>query len=244
MNVTAGAIIAATAFAAHADGPWTIGAGAGFVENAYKSYDRDIWPDPVIGYDGESVWFDGLEGGYYLWNDQSDKLSVMANFAPQYFRPKDSDNRQLRQLNHRRPTVMAGLSYVHISQYGALRTSLAGDILDNSNGIVWDTAWLYSYTGGKWEITPGIGVVWNSANQNRYYYGVSYSESRHSGLKHYNPDSSWNPYLELTVNYHLTSDWTLYGTGRYTRLSDEEKDSPMVGKSWTGLLSTGITYSF
>ena len=36
----------------------------------------------------------------------------------------------------------------------------------------------------------------------------------------------------------------VYGTARYTRLSDEVTDSPMVDKSWTGLISTGITYKF
>lgn len=36
--------------------------------------------------------------------------------------------------------MMAGVSYAHHTQYGFLRTSLAGDTLDNSNGIVWDLA--------------------------------------------------------------------------------------------------------
>ncbi len=35
---------------------------------------------------------------------------------------------------------MAGLSYAHFTQYGYLRTTLAGDTTDNSNGIVWDMA--------------------------------------------------------------------------------------------------------
>lgn len=243
-RLIAGGLLASVASVACAQGPWTVGAGVGIIEDAYKSYDNDVWPVPVIGYEGDSVWFKGLGGGYYLWNDKSDKLSVMAYYSPQYFRPKDSDNRQLRQLDHRRSTVMAGLSYTHNTPYGFLRTSLAGDVLDNSNGIIWDTAWLYRYDNGSWVVTPGIGVTWNSENQNRYYYGVSHAESRHSGLKHYNPDSSWNPYLELAISYRLTSDWTLFGAGRYTHLSDEQKDSPMVGKSWTGILSTGVTYSF
>jgi outer membrane protein len=36
----------------------------------------------------------------------------------------------------------------------------------------------------------------------------------------------------------------VYGVARYTRLSDEITDSPMVDKSWSGLISTGITYTF
>jgi hypothetical protein len=32
-------------------------------------------------------------------------------------------------------------------------------------------AWLYRYTNGNLTLTPGIGVEWNSDNQNEYYYG-------------------------------------------------------------------------
>ncbi|KNB36788.1 MltA-interacting protein MipA, partial [Salmonella enterica subsp. enterica serovar Typhimurium] len=55
---------------------------------------------------------------------------------------------------------------------------------------------------------------------------------------------SWNPYLELSANYNFAGNWSVYGTARYTRLSDEITDSPMVDKSWTGILSTGVTYRF
>ena len=79
----------------------------------------------------------------------------------------------MRHLDDRKSTMMAGLSYAHFTQYGYLRTTLAGDTLDNSNGIVWDMAWLYRYTNGGLTVTPGIGVQWNSENQNEYYYGVS-----------------------------------------------------------------------
>ncbi len=48
-------------------------------------------------------------------------------------------------------------------------------------------AWLYRYTNGGLTVTPGIGVQWNSENQNEYYYGVSRKESARSGLRGYNP---------------------------------------------------------
>ncbi len=69
--------------------------------------------------------------------------------------------------------------------------------LDNSNGFIWDLAWLYRYTNGALTLTPGIGVQYNSENYNDYYYGVSKNESRRSGLKSYSADDGWNPYLEL-----------------------------------------------
>ncbi len=167
-----GVFIASCAATANAAGPWSIGAGVGVLETPYKDYDREVAPVPVINYEGENLWFHGLGGGYYLWNDDSDKLSITAYYNPFHFRPKDSDDWQLRQLDKRKSTLMAGLSYVHNTQYGFLRTSLAGDTLDNSNGITWDLAWLYRYTNGGLTLTPGIGAEWSSENQNEYYYGV------------------------------------------------------------------------
>lgn len=239
-----GVLIATSATAVQAESKLTLGAGVGIVEHPYKQYDHDLYPVPVINYEGDNFWFRGLGGGYYLWNDGTDQLSVMGYWSPMYFKPGDSDNSQLRRLDKRKSTVMAGISWMHHTQYGSLRTALSGDILDNSNGVVWDTAWVYRYTNGGLTLTPGIGVEWNSENQNQYYYGVSHHEAAKSGLRSYDPSNSWNPYLELTANYRFANSWSVYGTARYTRLSDEITDSPMVDKSWTGLLSTGVTYTF
>ncbi|WP_342320976.1 MipA/OmpV family protein [Kosakonia sp. BYX6] len=240
-----GVLTATSAFAANAENTFSLGAGVGVVESPYKEYDTRVLPIPVVTYESDNFWFRGIGGGYYLWNDEADKLSITAFYSPWQFKPKDSDDNQLRQLDRRKATAMAGLSYIHnTAQYGFLRTTLAGDVLDNSNGVMWDIAWLYNYINGGLSVTPGLGVEWSSDNQNEYYYGVSGKESRRSGLRTYDPDSSWNPYLELSVSYRLTSNWSVYGTGRYTRLSDEVKDSPMVDKSWSGLLSTGVTYRF
>lgn len=239
-----GVLIATSAGVAQAENDLTLGAGVSVVEHPYKDYDADVYPVPVINYESDNFWFRGLGGGYYLWNDKADKLSITAYWSPLYFKPGDSDDRRLRELDKRKSTMMAGLSYIHNTEYGFLRTTLAGDTLDNSNGIVWDLAWLYRYTNGALTLTPGIGVQWNSENQNEYYYGVSRKESSRSGLRSYDPESGWNPYLEISANYNFLGDWSVYGTARYTRLSDEVTDSPMVDKSWTGLISTGITYKF
>ena len=239
-----GVLIATSVSTASAANQWSVGAGVGVINSPYKQYDRDLYPVPVVTYEGDKFWFRGLGGGYYLWNDQTDKLSVMAYYSPLHFKPGDSDSHALRQLDKRRSTAMAGLSYVHNTQYGFLRTALAADVLDNSNGFVGDVAWLYRYTNGGLTLTPGIGVEYSSENQNDYYYGVSGDESRRSGLKRYDADDSWNPYLELTASYKFASDWNVYAATRYTRVGDEIKDSPMVDKSWNGLFSTGVTYTF
>ncbi|EBJ0967221.1 MipA/OmpV family protein [Salmonella enterica] len=243
-TLTALLLISVSSGVVQAESKFTLGAGVGVVEHPYKDYDTDIYPVPVIDYESAHFWFSGLEGGYYLWNDETDKLSITAYWSPVYFKPGDSNDRHLRRLDKRNSTMMAGMTYVHNTQSGFLRTTLAGDTLDKSNGIVWDLAWLYSYSTGRLTLTPGIGVEWNSKNQNKYYYGISRKESTHSGLRNYTPNDSWSPYLEMSANYNFLGNWNVYGLARYTRLSDEITDSPMVDKSWSGLLSAGITYTF
>lgn len=50
--------------------------------------------------------------------------------------------------------------------------------------------------------------------------------------------------MEMSANYNFLGNWNVYGLARYTRMSDEITDSPMVNKSWSSLISTGITYAF
>lgn len=238
-------LIASAVPFAQAENSLSLGAGVAVTESPYKDYDRDVLPIPVINYESDSFWFRGLGAGYYLWNDEADKLSITAYYQPLQFKPGDSDDVRLRSLDKRKSTLMAGLSYVHnTADYGFLRTTLAADTLNNSNGVVWDIAWLYRYISGNLVLTPGIGVQWNSEKQTDYYYGVSGREANRSGLPAYDADNSWSPYLELSAAYRLTDAWSLVGMARYNRLSDEITDSPMVDKSWSGLLSAGVTYRF
>ena len=106
-----------------------------------------MYPVPVINYEGDNFWFRGLGGGYYLWNDATDKLSITAYWSPLYFKAKDSGDHQMRHLDDRKSTMMAGLSYAHFTQYGYLRTTLA---------IPWITA---TASSGIWPgciVTPTV----------------------------------------------------------------------------------------
>lgn len=237
-------ITASSVTVAHAGSQLTLGAGAGMIQSPYKQYDRDIYPLPLIDLESDDYWFRGLGGGYYLWNDRTDKLSVTAYYSLLHFTPDDSSNHQLQRLDKRRGTLMAGLSWIHQFGTGFVRTTLTGDTLDNSNGIIFDTAWLYRYTSGQLTLTPGVGIEWDNGNASDYYYGVSHRESARSGLASYQAGSSWSPYLELTLNYRFAANWNFYGSGRYVRLSDEVKDSPMVDKNGSGQFLTGLTYTF
>ncbi|WP_048607293.1 MipA/OmpV family protein, partial [Providencia rettgeri] len=225
-------------------GTWSVGASVLAQSTPYKGIkSRDyLTPVPIVNYDSENFYFHTLAAGYYLWNDQQDQLSLDAYYYPQFFKPKENDNDAMRELNRRRDTVMAGLTYRHKADWGTLRFNGSGDILGISNGLRAEAAYLYGFEGDKWSLTPGVGIKWDSKNQTRYEYGVSSKESRNSGLKRYKPSDSWSPYLELSGNYRFDENWTAFAMGRVDFMSSEVKDSPMVNKDVSAILWTGVTY--
>jgi outer membrane protein len=50
--------------------------------------------------------------------------------------------------------------------------------------------------------------------------------------------------VELSAKYSFNKDWQAFFLGRYILLDSEVKNSPMVDKSYSGTLWTGVTYSF
>ncbi|PKH27041.1 MltA-interacting protein MipA [Enterobacterales bacterium CwR94] len=224
--------------------PWSVGASLIYSESPYRGGQDRYLPIPVINYEGEDFWLRSLQAGYYLWKTDQDQLSLTLLGSPQQYDPKDNDLGDMKALDKRRMTLMGGLTYRHSADWGTVRTTLVGDVLNNSNGILWDLTYLYRVQLGKLGLTPGIGALWNSSNQNRYYFGVSGNESARTGIDRYQPDDSWTPYVELTADYQFNAQWRGFVSGRYTRLPDEIKDSPMVDKNSQTLLWTGISYSF
>ena len=224
--------------------PLSLGASVIYAQSPYRGGQDRYLPVPIINYEGENFWFNTLQGGYYLWKDPQDQLSLTLLGSPQEYDPGDNDLGDMKGLDKRRMTLMGGATYRHTADWGIIRTSLLGDLLNNSNGIIWDLTYLYRFNFGEFTLTPGIGAMWNSANQNRYYYGVSGNESDRTGISRYHPDDSWSPYAEVNASYSITPQWNANLSGRYTRFASEIKDSPMVDKSGQFTIWTGVSYSF
>lgn len=242
-NITiAAAIIVGSIQAAGAS--FGIGAGIGASTDLYRDYDNKILPLPIVNYDSSTFYFRGLGGGYYLFKGPNDRLSVDLYYLPLQFKPSDANNWRMKQLDKRKSTAMAGVSYRHTESWGIIKASLSADILDNNEGFLGDIAYLYPLELNRTTITAGIGATWASEDYNRYYFGISGHESTRSGLARYKPDDSWSPYLEMNVNHNINSSWSVSLNGRVTRLSDEIKDSPMVDSDYLATGFVGVHYQF
>jgi outer membrane protein len=59
-----------------------VGAGVGVINSPYKQYDRDVYPVPVITYEGDNFWFRASAAATICGTITPDKLSVMAYYDP------------------------------------------------------------------------------------------------------------------------------------------------------------------
>ena len=94
---------------------------------------------------------------------------------------------------------------------------------------------------GRGWIVPSVKFIHNSAERNRYYYGISADEV--TGVNPYDPGSSSNVMLDLNVGWAITDKWLLSGSISHEWLAPEITDSPIVTRDtlWSG--SIGIAYN-
>ena len=91
---------------------------------------------------------------------------------------------------------------------------------------------------------PSVSLVRNSADHNRYYYGVSATEAGvNAGLDPYTPGSSLNTKVRLSTGYAINGDWLLTVSLNHEWLGSEISDSPIIDRNsiWSG--NIGIAYN-
>ncbi|MDW5502143.1 MipA/OmpV family protein [Pseudomonas lundensis] len=223
---------------------WSIGGAAAVSDYGYRDTKAQTQGMPTVDYEDDNFYLHTLTAGYYLLKTPKDRLSIMALYSPLGFDPDDSDNDQMKKLDKRKGTLMAGLNYYHSEEWGTFRATLLGDTLGNSKGMVGDLAFMYPIDFGKLQVVPAMGVVWSSRKQNDYYYGVSSAEADRSGFSTYSPGASWDPYVELVANYQFTENWYAAAVLRVSKLSSKISDSPIMDKEVSGAALIGGGYRF
>lgn len=104
----------------------------------------------------------------------------------------------------------------------------------------------YTYIG------LSLSAEWAGGKYADYYYSIGPAGSLASGLPVYDADGGFKHWrIGALVNQSLTGDLTkglsLFGTGAYTKLSGDFKDSPIVdlrGSPSQWLAAVGLAYTF
>jgi outer membrane protein len=223
---------------------FSLGVGGSVSTSPYKNYDTQWMPWPVINYEGKHAYIRGFNAGLKIINLPFLEFSAYAGYDGASFDSADTSNSALRLLKDRNPSAVVGLETRLLSPYGMLHVSGAGDVLGQSNGFSGDVGYMLPWEYGPLELIPAVGAYWNDDKYNDYYYGVSASEARKSGLGEYKGEFGFSPYLGLTLDYSITEQWDVFCKGELIFLSHPIRNSPMVGKDRTQSLSLGLSYNF
>ncbi len=223
---------------------WGLGIGVGAQSRIYKEYDSRVSAMPFVSYEGDLFFIRGLSAGVNLYNEGGHNIFADISYEYLNFNPKDTDDVQLKKLDRRRSTAMAGFGYRYRDTWGVVHLRASADILGKSNGILLDAGYMYPIMVGNMRVVPGIGVEWASKNHNDYYYGVSKEESLRSGLYAYESDNDISPYIDVSIQYTIQKDWGIFMRGRVNALGNSVKDSPMVDKNYGAAVGMGVKYSF
>lgn len=222
----------------------SLSAGVFSVQSEYKGADARVLPMPVVNYDGDVFFIKNTEAGLWLWNSETQRISVGVTLLPQYFRASKSDDSAMKKLDNRNIIVLGTLGYELNTDFGSLRLSASGDITGTSDGFLASASYAYPVNLGALTVIPTGGLLFSSSDFNDYYYGISHGESARSGLACYSPDASVTPFLGISADYALSSHWSLFASWKITFLGDEIKDSPMVDRSTQHIFGGGVTYTF
>ena len=101
-------------------------------------------------------------------------------------------------------------------------------------------------------VGASLSAEWVGGGYADYYYSITPADALASGLAPYDADGGFKSWrLGLLVNQSITGDLTnglsVFGTGSYSRLSGDFKDSPIVddrGSASQWLAAVGLAYTF
>ena len=101
-------------------------------------------------------------------------------------------------------------------------------------------------------VGASLSAEWAGGGYADYYYSITPADALASGLAPFDADGGFKSWrLGLLVNQSVTGDLThglsLFGTGSYSHLSGDFKDSPIVddrGSAGQWLAAVGLAYTF
>lgn len=241
------AIAINSSFAMASQSPWSVGVGAAYSPKVYKGTPTNKTVIPILGYEGENFFFRGFSAGYrFNPRGATHNFIVRAIYDPRTFKPGDSDIANMRLLDEREDTVLAGASYQYLTPVGMFEAALGADILGVHNGLYGELAWRFPlrFSGGG--ITPAVGYSYNDNKMNQHLYGVSQQESDKTGgeINEFDINGSGQYFVGVSGYVFVSRSVMIRGGIRYTNLEGDIEKSPLLDSTDSTTANIGITYSF
>lgn len=222
------------------------GAGMVWIRSPYKGHDNSYIPFPSLQVETEYFFINELKLGFYLYRDDADEHEVTFGITPgfTFFDPDKTNDYKLSFLDKRKMAADVYLQYLRRFRYGTVGAKIYADVLGNADGFGADVFFKLPIFINEFTITPGAGLSYLSGDRTDYYYGISKAEANRSGLRYYHADFSVSPYVSLEASYLTKNGWYIFANTKYTYLSNEITDSPMIGDEHGLVMSIGAMLNF
>ena len=146
-------------------------------------------------------------------------------------------------LAKRRSSVPAGLGTLQTTPLGAIFFNAYHDF-NKSHGNLVDLIYAAEIDAGPLAFYPQVGAEYRSSAYTGYFYGVSSTRARQTGLPVYTPQAADDPFAALFIEAHLGGHWYADANLRRSHLAGTLARSPLVGRHTldSGLLA--LSYRF
>ena len=242
-------VLSAVAFAddreGDAEGGLPVYVGAGGVAYAEQSLylggdDRFIILPLVIVQLGP-VYLRGPSLGLYVY--ARDGVTVAAGVALDLRDTDRGDSPHLADMAELDRAVLGELKASFDADWGGVSLSLAADVSGAHDGWIARLAWHTSHAVGRFEVEPEVGIEWQGATVNRYYYGVGTADVT-ATRPLYRPDAGLGFDLGVTLAYLFAERHTLRLEATMEFVSDEVSNSPIVARDSVGRIIGGYVFRF
>jgi len=222
--------------------PWTLGAISTTSTSVHLETDEETEVWPLVVYQGEHVYFQGIELGYRLFPLQSfQNVSFGLSLENENYNPDDSDNTDMHKLDDRDLTLMTVAAY----RIGPVTFKAGQDIIGEHDGFFGEITAKLRLKVNDVGVSPAISYRYLDEKLSNHIYGVSQAESnRTSGnIAAYDSGSTQRISYSLAMNYPLTPSFILNFKFTHHRYNDIN-DSPIVEDDYSNAATLGAFVRF
>lgn len=252
-----GALVCAGPAAAQAQGPglragedsaWSLGLGVMSAQKAYAGIERKNSLVPMIQYENKYVRVRGLGvelklPGLVMSDKQRVDFSLVAKggAGSGY---EASDAPILAGMSERKSGFWIGAKAEWKGGLADLSTEWVSDASGNSKGQKLSLGVAKTWrVSPQLLLTPRLGLNWQDAKFNDYYYGVRASEAR-VGRSAYKADAGANTEVGVSAVYLIDRHHSMMFNASVSSLSKEIKKSPLVDRSTENRVMAAYVYRF
>ena len=228
---------------------WSVGIVAVVNDSPYAGEGSRVMPFPLVSFEGERFFFNGISAGWRIMNKESFELSAVAKLRLDGFKVDDLGRAELaanginyQRLEDRDMAVDLGLAMKWSGKAGEFEAELLADASGTSGGQEVSLQYGYPFQVGKGALTPIAGITWQSKDMANYYYGTL-DEEVARGVVNYKPGAVTMPFVGVQYFRPIGEKWSLMAVAKFSSLPDEIQNSPLIQRGTKDTSSVFIGFS-